>query len=198
MDSGRVGDLAVTSAALTPRYAGELVPVLSPAGHNSEVADSGSLGSSQDRQGSHPSGGRCLLNREAGSGGRRPARTGPESGASPDPKPAKRVVASADVWALMRPVILREPCYGCLGLSPLRRGVHHLVPKSLGGDDVIENLIPLCGTGTTGCHGIYEDRAPGWRMIAGMIRKALSVEKVGYVVGKKGEDFLDRYYPRAD
>lgn len=34
--------------------------------------------------------------------------------------------------------------------------VHHVLKRSQGGDDVKENLVPLCGSGTTGCHGAVE------------------------------------------
>lgn len=30
----------------------------------------------------------------------------------------------------------------------------HVVPKGLGGDDVDDNIVPGCGSGTTGCHGL--------------------------------------------
>jgi len=33
------------------------------------------------------------------------------------------------------------------------RSVHHLLLRARGGADIIENVITLCGTGTTGCHG---------------------------------------------
>lgn len=34
--------------------------------------------------------------------------------------------------------------------------IHHIYPRGQGGDDVWENLVPLCGDGTRGCHGGVE------------------------------------------
>lgn len=39
---------------------------------------------------------------------------------------------------------------GCLGRA---RNTHHVLPRSAGGTDDPENLLALCGSGTTGCHG---------------------------------------------
>lgn len=93
---------------------------------------------------------------------------------SPDPKPARsaggigrpkskrprrfRTVASTSQWDLMREAKL-GPCLVCLWTGAeqlLPSSLHHLVSKSLGGDDVEENLVSLCGDGTTGHHGLVE------------------------------------------
>lgn len=90
------------------------------------------------------------------------------------------------------------PCRGCgCGTTELGISLHHLVPKSLGGDDVADNVIPLCGHGTLGCHGAVEDHPRGWEEIAGRIRASLTKAEIGYVVLKKSRDFLDRYYPQT-
>lgn len=34
--------------------------------------------------------------------------------------------------------------------------LHHVLKRSQGGDDVRENIVALCGSGTTGCHGLVE------------------------------------------
>jgi hypothetical protein len=68
-----------------------------------------------------------------------------------------------------------------------------MVPRSLGGDDVADNLVPLCGTGTTGCHGLVEARNP---VACGMLRDSLSVLELQYVVFRKSLAFLDSYYPQ--
>lgn len=41
---------------------------------------------------------------------------------------------------------------GCVNFT-----LHHVLSRSLGGDDVRENLVPLCGDGTSGCHGWVEE-----------------------------------------
>lgn len=69
---------------------------------------------------------------------------------------------------------------------------HHLVPRSQGGDDVDANLVPVCGDGARGCHGHLENRTPGYRE---QLRRHLHEAETGYVIGKKGEAWLDRHYP---
>lgn len=112
---------------------------------------------------------------------------------SADPRPARRHVASPAEWNELRAQKL-GPCRGCDD-RPLRlhMTLHHLVGRDLGGDDVADNLIPLCGSGSAGCHGKAEaerDRATLTR-----IRHSLTPYEAAYVLRKKGEDFLDRYYP---
>lgn len=50
-----------------------------------------------------------------------------------------------------------EVCYGGLGVM----SVHHRRPRSVGGTNVAwinqpPNLLVICGTGTSGCHGLIE------------------------------------------
>jgi len=76
----------------------------------------------------------------------------------------------------------------------------HLVPKGKwggGGDDVDDNLIPVCGSGTTGHHGMWECKQNGWEVVGHVIRKTLTEAELDYVVGKKGTEWLDRHYPPA-
>ncbi|SEN88651.1 HNH endonuclease [Nonomuraea pusilla] len=55
--------------------------------------------------------------------------------------------------------------------------IHHRVPRGRGGENTAENLLLLCGSGTTGCHGWVEsNRAEAY--------------KLGYLV-KTGFDPLD-------
>lgn len=46
-----------------------------------------------------------------------------------------------------------DECVICGGIDI---SVHHILPRSQGGDDVWENLVALCGSGTHGCHGAVE------------------------------------------
>ncbi|HSE45683.1 MAG TPA: HNH endonuclease signature motif containing protein [Gemmatimonadales bacterium] len=46
-----------------------------------------------------------------------------------------------------------DECVLCGGIDI---SIHHILPRGQGGDDVWENLAPLCGDGTTGCHGGIE------------------------------------------
>lgn len=68
-----------------------------------------------------------------------------------------------------------------------------------------ENIVPLCGSGTTGCHGSLHDhhRASQPSLLAGMpyeavasaLRAKLLPEEREYIVGKKGEGWLNMTYP---
>lgn len=50
-----------------------------------------------------------------------------------------------------------DECVICGGIDI---SIHHILPRGgwcgIAGDDVWENLVPLCGSGTTGCHGGVE------------------------------------------
>lgn len=86
-------------------------------------------------------------------------------------------------------------CRGCGEHKPVT--FHHLVPRSLGGDDVPDNILPLCGHGTAGCHGKIEDHSNGWRETAARIRSSLTPAELNYAIATKGEYWLSRYYPEA-
>lgn len=73
---------------------------------------------------------------------------------------------------------------------------HHLIPRGQGGHDHDDNLIPLCGNGTTGCHGDVEHYR---RMARERLRRKLHPEEIRHVnarateLGKPG--YLDASYP---
>ncbi len=107
----------------------------------------------------------------------------------PDPRPPKRQRASQTQWADLRQAKSPRECRLCgtkTGLS-----LHHLLPRSLGGSDVLENLCWLCGTGTTGHHGAIEARDP-WA--CSLLGQRLTDAEYGYLLAHKGEDFIHRYY----
>lgn len=106
-----------------------------------------------------------------------------------DPKPARRVKATGERWAELRILKVGQCriCRDAFGLT-----LHHLVPRSLGGDDVPNNLVPLCGSGTTGCHGDVEHRDP---VALSLLRLSLTEDELAYLAAKKGPEFVDRYYP---
>lgn len=121
------------------------------------------------------------------------ASWGPQS-VSPDPKPAKRRRASQSDWEAIREHFEHATCAHC-GLA--YQSLHHAVPKSQRGSDVIPNLVPMCGDGTRGCHGTLESHAPGWERIAASVRSYIcsDVQRWAYVVGMLGEARLDKRYP---
>jgi HNH endonuclease len=104
----------------------------------------------------------------------------------PDPKPPPRLVTSD--WKPLR-AQKTGPCRACGSYQWVE--LHHAVPRSLGGGDVEDNLLPLCHT----CHMEWEDRGQRWPMIAAAVRDSLSPAEHAYIVQTKGEDFLERYYP---
>lgn len=125
-----------------------------------------------------------------------------------DPKPAPRVV---DRKASKRKLLLDPWCRSCPSRAT---NCHHLVGKGQRGDDVDDNLIPLCGSGTTGCHGALHGTPSthqGRRRTARDVRLAIGLKihpsEYGYVLGKlsaadgdlePGRQYLrDRYYVEA-
>lgn len=69
----------------------------------------------------------------------------------PDPKPgARRTII--DPTAVKRATLRRRECVACG--EPGANG-HHVLERDDGGDDVEENIVTLCGSGTMGCHGAF-------------------------------------------
>jgi hypothetical protein len=130
----------------------------------------------------------------------------------PDPKPGRRR-AVADPAALRRAALRRRECAACG--EPGANG-HHVVERDDGGDDVDENIVTLCGSGTYGCHGAlhgnpyvaevvavhpsgrtrrhYERRDRAWvgRRVGDHLRRERP-ETVAYVLAKLGP-FVGRHY----
>lgn len=79
--------------------------------------------------------------------------------------------------------------------------------RDQGGDDVIENLVPLAGSGTTLCHGAVQYGQRTWDAAQGVyvdpgvaargIRKNMKEETERYIIEKKGEWWLNRIYPNG-
>lgn len=72
---------------------------------------------------------------------------------------------------------------------PLNR--HHLIPRGHG-DDIDANIIPLCGSGTSGCHGLVEAHDPA---TCRLVRQRLQPDELAYCVRMVGQDRFDRRYP---
>jgi 5-methylcytosine-specific restriction endonuclease McrA len=110
---------------------------------------------------------------------------------SADLKPPQRLQASTRQWVELRKQKL-GPCRIC-GQVPAT--LHHLVSRSLRGSDVAENLVPLCGSGTHGCHGAVEARRPD---ALKALRDNLRADELKYILNTKGADYLERYLPLSD
>lgn len=100
-----------------------------------------------------------------------------------DWKPRSRHVATQAEWETLREQKL-DVCRGCHATTV---ELHHLIPKSLGGDDVADNLVPLC----TDCHRKVHVGCDTTRLDVGL---ALTDEEMGHVLNRKGPAFLGRYY----
>lgn len=109
-----------------------------------------------------------------------------------DPRPPKRIKATRDQWIDIE-VAKRDRCRICE--TTFGTSFHHIVPKSLGGDDLKDNIVPLCGDGVRGCHGLVEARDPE---ACATLGDRLSAAERAYVLGKKGPAFLARYYGRRE
>jgi hypothetical protein len=109
----------------------------------------------------------------------------------PDWKPRKRITLSnREYLKLARSVLAR---YRTCELCGKRRSesCHHAVPRGKGGDDVWENMVALCGSGTTGCHGEVETS----REARHRLRDEMRDETWIYIVERMGVDWADRRYP---
>lgn len=105
---------------------------------------------------------------------------------TPHPRPDARIV---DRTATTRKVLAEPECRACG--EPAATG-HHVIPKSERGDDVLDNIAPVCGSGTTGCHGLTEARDRETR------HQLIRAENVAYVYRKlgpvAGREYLIRNY----
>jgi hypothetical protein len=131
---------------------------------------------------------------------------------SPDPKPARRIV---DLDAGYDKIEAEGKCRaGGKPLATVRQGAHpmkslnraHLIGKGQRGDDTPNNLIPLGGSGTTGCHGIQTSRNVGmnchgvvtsYEQVVAAIRKTMRPEERQYIIAKKSRAWLEQTYPTA-
>lgn len=103
-----------------------------------------------------------------------------------------RYRATSEEWEEFRRVKLyNRPCR--LPSCPHRAvSFHHLIGRDLLGDDMLENLIEVCGTGTTGCHGKLQELDPG---TCSQLRSVLTSAEIAAASLKLGRDWLDRWYP---
>jgi hypothetical protein len=102
-----------------------------------------------------------------------------------------RVQEDREGWEQLRRAKLDDQaCRACGKHGWPSNHLHHLVFRSGGGDDVPANLIPLCKD----CHQAFH---LGDAEVAQTIGDNLSMREIGYVLEKKGTDYLLRRYLRA-
>jgi len=101
-----------------------------------------------------------------------------------DPKPAKRII---DPKAGERKLSLDQACRGC---GQRATAGHHILLRSQRGDDVEDNIMPLCRA----CHIAYHD---------GRLKSLkLTTAERGYLLAKlgseAGNDYIARRYEREE
>lgn len=57
--------------------------------------------------------------------------------------------------SIPKQAVLSQPSCAICGQEAAT--AHHILKRSQGGDDSLSNLVALCGSGTTGCHGKIEN-----------------------------------------
>jgi hypothetical protein len=114
------------------------------------------------------------------------------------PKRLRALAAPAAVKAAIREVKC-QVCRLCgRASSPdLPINAAHLVPRgmggTIGGEWVENNILGLCGHGNVdGCHGLIDSYDPD---ACSRLRLLLTADEIAYVIGKKGEGWLDRRFP---
>lgn len=107
-------------------------------------------------------------------------------------KPAKgarrrgRVTASRDQWLDLRLDKLdQHECRICR--NAMARELHHLVPRSLGGGDVADNLVGL----DRGCHELVTLRDPD---ALAALAESLTDAEYAYCIEKLGEGAMQRLF----
>jgi hypothetical protein len=99
----------------------------------------------------------------------------------------RRKVASPKQWAALW-AGKRGPCRVCTAYSfDSVIDPHHLVFREDFGDDVADNIVPVC----RGCHEALHKRAPA---IARLLLSKLSDAEYAYMVQRGGEDYPERAY----
>lgn len=99
----------------------------------------------------------------------------------PDPRPRARIKDSALMSGLHRRGVRCVLCGN-------RGSLHHVLPRSARGDDLYENLVGLCGDGTTGEHGLVEAGDPVTCEKLGAYLEAERPDTIFYILDRLGEE----------
>ena len=107
-----------------------------------------------------------------------------------DPKPAKRI-RNRDVYAEFHMLGL-----SCLACTWNRRvEAYHLLSRAQGGDDVMDNLVPLCQS----CHRAYHNANQNPRRnVAKFLRSNAGAGHRGYLSLKLGLGGRDLFIERLE
>jgi hypothetical protein len=77
------------------------------------------------------------------------------------------------------------PCVLC---GDPAQSLHHVLPRSQGGDDVEACLVAVCGDGVRGCHGLLENQDLQARMDLGAYLRMNRPDTLSYIRGKLGDE----------
>lgn len=108
----------------------------------------------------------------------------------PDPKPGRKPrlpIRNVDSREIVRAKLMYPRCAACN-----EQGVdgHHVIPKGAPhfGDDEVANIVCLCGSGTSGCHGAFH----GSPFITGGVRrdKRWVRERIGHTLERQRPDTI--------
>ena len=103
----------------------------------------------------------------------------------------RRKVASPKQWQAIQSAKI-GPCRVCLdpatnGRVYGRIALHHVIPRDLGGDDVADNIVPLCQL----CHHAVTVFRPAE---SHKLCASLTDEEYAYAIERGGEDVFERVY----
>ena len=100
----------------------------------------------------------------------------------------RRKVASPKQWqAIIEAKIAGCGCRMALYCFPGSQQAHHLVSRAQGGDDVADNIVPLCPE----CHGLVTRRD---QYALARLASRINARERAYVVGKLGEGGMERLF----
>ena len=102
----------------------------------------------------------------------------------PDPKPRPRHVATSEEWQVLRDLKL-GPCRICS--DDYQPELHHLLSRSLQGDDAAPNLVPLCRR----CHTEVEAHD---ELACRQLGLNLTDPELAYLTERKYEGYADTRY----
>lgn len=89
-----------------------------------------------------------------------------------------RITATRAEWELI--VAAKGDACRLEGVRVGNEQYHHLVPRALGGDDVADNIVPLC----MGCHTQVTQHHRGFTRL---LAESLTDAEYAYIIGKLGE-----------
>ena len=95
----------------------------------------------------------------------------------------RRKVASPKQWQALH-AAKQGPCRLCTAPTT---GLHHLVARDHFGDDVADNLVPVCHP----CHRALHVRD---NTVVGVLLRNLTDAEYAYMVERGGENYAERVY----